>query len=176
MSAGVFLVVLLSTLCLKFLPIDKGLGICHLINSLVNPSCRWPSQWGGKGQEGGREAPGGRDCAGVPAGLSWRGVRRQPPVPWPRSLPAQVWQLLFSLALQECLLQSLLHQISLDTDTGGAKECVCSYICVRVCMCVGGDLCDGRLCVCVSVWLTEKVRPEMFWVKPPEGDIETSGS
>ena len=94
---------------------------------------RWSSQRGGEGEEGGGEAPGGWDCAGVPAGLSWGGVRRQPPVPGPRSLPAEVWQLLFTLALQECLLQSLLHQISLNTDTGGAKECVCSCMCVCVC-------------------------------------------
>ncbi len=106
--------------------------------NLIHRSCvhRWSTQWGGEGEEGGREAPGGWDCAGVPAGLSWGGVCRQPPVPRPRSLPAQVWQLLFTLALQECLLQSLLHQISLNTDTGGAKECVCSYICVCVCVCV----------------------------------------
>lgn len=83
--------------------------------------CRWSSYWRGESQEGCREAPGGWDCAGVPAGLSWGGVRRQPPVPWPRSLPAQVWQLVFTLALQECLLQSVLHQISLDTDTGGSR-------------------------------------------------------
>lgn len=114
---------------------------------------RWSSQRGGEGKEGGGEAPGGWDCAGVPAGLSWGGVRWQPPVPRPRSLPAEVWQLLFTLALQECLLQSLLHQISLNTDTGGAKECVCwcTYVCVRrwrfswwqpVCVCACA--CEGE--------------------------------
>lgn len=120
---------------------------------LIHCSCRWPSQWGGEGEEGSREAPGGWDCAGVPAGLSWGGVRRQPPVPRPWSLPAQVWQLLFTLALQECLLQSLLHQISLDTDTGGAKECVCSYIYICACVCGCGDLRNGSLCVCGWVLL-----------------------
>lgn len=120
---------------------------------------RWPSQWGGEGEEGGREAPGGWDCTGVSAGLSRGGVRRQPPVPGPWSLPAEVWQLLFTLALQECLLQSLLHQISLDTDTGRARECVCSYLC---------DLCDGSLCVCAG--MTETVIPDLLWTKPPEGE------
>lgn len=103
----------------------------------VFPICRWPLRRGREDQEGCREASGGRDSAGVPARLSWGGVRRQPPVPWPRRLPAQVRQLVFTLALQECLLQSLLHQISLDTDAGGAKECVCQCKCVYACLCLG---------------------------------------
>lgn len=106
--------------------------------------CRWSPYWRGESQEGCREAAGGWDCAGVPAGLSWGGVCRQPPVSWPRSLPAQVWQLVFTLALQECLLQSVLHQISLDTDTGGKPGSVFVHICVICamagCMCVWG--CD----------------------------------
>lgn len=97
--------------------------------------CRRPLRRGGEGEEGGGQAPGGWDCAGVPARLSRGGVCRQPPVPRPRRLPAQVRQLVFTLAFQECLLQSLLHQISLDTDAGGAKECVCVCLCLCVCMC-----------------------------------------
>lgn len=89
--------------------------------------CRWSFQWRGEGQEGCREAPGGWDCAGVPAGLSRGGIRWQPSVSWPWSLSAQVWQLLFTLALQECLLQSVLHQISLDIDAAGSQG-VCLFI------------------------------------------------
>lgn len=89
--------------------------------------CRWSFQWRGEGQEGCREAPGGWDCTGVPAGLSRGGIRRQSSVSWPWSLSAQVWQLLFTMALQECLLQSVLHQISLDIDTGGSQG-VCLFI------------------------------------------------
>lgn len=97
---------------------------------------RWSYQWRGEGEEGGGEATRRWDCAGVPAGLSRGGLRRQPPVSWPGSLPAQVWQLLFTLALQECLLQSLLHQISLATDTRGAEECGCSYVICAMAACV----------------------------------------
>lgn len=136
---------------------------------------RWSSQRGGEGEEGGGEAPGGWDCAGVPAGLSWGGVRRQPPVPGPRSLPAEVWQLLFTLALQECLLQSLLHQISLNTDTGGAKECVCSCMCV--CVCRWRFLWWQPVWVCVFVCAVCMWGRKWYQIysgqKPPEGDKET---
>lgn len=46
-------------------------------------------------------------------------------------------------------------------------------MCVFVC--VGGDLCEGSLylCVCVSVSAKEKVMPDLLWTKPPEGDKET---
>lgn len=102
----------------------------------VFPIRRWPLQRGGEDQEGCWEASGGRDSAGIPARLSRGGVCRQPPVPRPWRLPAEIRQLVFTLALQECVLQSLLHQISLDTDAGGAKECVCSCKCVYACVCV----------------------------------------
>lgn len=122
----------------------------------VFPLGSWPLRRGGEDQEGCREASGGRDSAGIPARLSWGGVRWQPPVPRPWRLPAQVRQLVFTLALQECLLQSLLHQISLDTDAGGAKECVCVHVsvCVYACLCLG----------------TRKWRPSCSRPKPPEGD------
>lgn len=122
--------------------------------------CRWPFWRRWEDQEGCWEASGGRDSAGIPARLSWGGVRRQPPVPWPWRLPAQVRQLVFALALQECLLQSLLHQISLDTDAGGARECVCSCKCVFACLCLG----------------TRKWHPSCSRPKPPEGDKDTSES
>lgn len=34
---------------------------------------------------------------------------------------------------------------------GSQGVCLFIYMCACVCMCVGGDSCDGSLCVCVSV-------------------------
>jgi len=49
------------------------------------------------------------------------------------------------------------------------------YVCVCVCVRVGGDLCDGSLYACVRacVCVKEKVIPDLFWTQPPEGDKET---
>ena len=44
-------------------------------------------------------------------GLSWGGLCRFAHLPKTRSLPTQVWQLLFSLEIKDPLLQGLLHQI-----------------------------------------------------------------
>lgn len=48
------------------------------------------------------------------------------------------------------------------------------YVCARVY--VDGDLCDDSLYVCVSVCVRKKVYSDLFWIKPPEGDKDTSGA
>lgn len=53
----------------------------------------------------------------------------------------------------------------------GGSQGVCMFM--YVCVWVGGDFCDGSLYVCARVHVREKVIPDLFWTKPPEGDKET---
>ncbi len=120
-------------------------------------SLRWRPAWG-ESQERGWETAGGWDSAGVPAGLSWRGVRWESPVSRPWCILAQVWQLLLALEVQNRLLQSILHQISLESRLWDRM------LCVRVCYEIDGRKERSKTKKCMGCPLLGKGQRDLTWV------------